>query len=276
MSAPLATDADSIETGTLDGLPYRTVGTGPLLVYLPPFAPYHELPRGFSGWIETRIQRAIAVQGFRVTQINRPLGLASGTTMEDLAARTASAIAKLSSEPVDVVGFSTGAALALCMAATAPEVVRSIVVASGAHRMSDLARAACAEAARRAEAGDRRGFQVALAAVASSSPLARRLAATMGWLLAPLVLRPTWDSRDAVATLRADERFDLSDRLSSIRARTLLVCGDSDPSYPLDLTAELQRRIPGAQRHVYARTGHGVILHRRFAPDVSAFLRASP
>jgi pimeloyl-ACP methyl ester carboxylesterase len=102
--------------------------------------------------------------------------------------------------------------------------------------------------------------------------MGRRLAAAFGWLVAPLFLRRDWDPTDAVSTLRADLSLDLTDRLGDIRAPVLVICGDSDPSYPEALTAELACSIPLCQRIVYRRTGHGVILSRRFAADLAAFL----
>ncbi len=261
------------EEGILPGgLPFRALGAGEPLVYLPPFAPYNNLPTGLSRSIEVRIQRGLAAPGFRVFQVNRRPGLPAGTSMENLAGELASTLAATFARPVDVLGFSTGGALGLTLAANHPDRVRRLVVASAAHRMSSVARAACAAAAARAAAHDRRGFQAAMAPTATLSPIGRRLAAAFGWLVAPLFLGREWDPADAVITLRADLELDLSARLSDIRAPALIICGDSDPSYPEALTAELARGIPLCQRIVYPRTGHGVILARRFAADMAAFL----
>lgn len=261
------------EEGVLPGgLPFRAVGAGEPLVYLPPFAPYNNLPTGLSRSIEVRIQRGLAAPGFRVFQINRRPGLAAGTTMEDLAGELASALATTFTGPVDVLGFSTGGALGLTLAANHPDRVRRLVVASAAHRMSAEARDACAAAAACAVVRDRRGFQAAMAPTATLSPMGRRLAAAFGWLVAPFFLGRQWDPTDAVVTLRADLGLDLTDRLGRICASVLVICGDSDPSYPDSITAELKRSIPLCQRIVYPRTGHGVVLGRRFAADVAAFL----
>jgi pimeloyl-ACP methyl ester carboxylesterase len=123
--------------------------------------------------------------------------------------------------------------------------------------------------------GDRRGVQVALAPTAALSRLAQWAAAAFGWLLAPLALGRDWDPSDAVITLRADLGIDVAARLDHIVAPTLIISGARDPSYPPALTAELAARLPAATRVVYPRTGHGVILHRRFVGDLRGFLHGA-
>ena len=68
-------------------------------------------------------------------------------------------------------------------------------------------------------------------------------------------------------------------RLSLIRARTLLVAGDRDPLYPVELSVEMYRAIPGASLWVVPGGGHGPIFgdqREGFAAAARAFLRAGP
>lgn len=269
----MSSQSEGVEEGLLAGtLPYRAVGSGQTLLYFPPFAPYHELTTGFSGTIELNILRRFATGGFRVYQVNRRPGLASGTTMRDLAADYARALEQHFDQPVDIVGFSTGGAIALNFAAEYPHLLRRLVLASAAHRLSPVAWNASEKAAERAEARDRRGFQMAMAPAAALSKPAQIAAAAFGWLLAPLTLRRDWNPSDAVITLRADMTIDVDSRLSTVSTPTLIVCGDSDPSYPPEITAKLAQKLPNARRIVYPGTGHGVVLHKRFVPDLVEFL----
>lgn len=266
--------SDEIEEGTLaGGLAYRAVGAGLPLVYFPPFAPTHALTTGFSRAIELRILRRFASTGVRVYAINRRVGLRPGTTMDDLATDYAAAISERFDRPVDILGFSTGGAIALTLAAAYPGMVCRLVLASGAHHLSPVAAAACRRAAERAEAGDGRGFQAAMAPAAALRKPAQLAAATFGWLLAPLALGRDWDPADAVITLRADLSIDVEARLHRVTAPTLIISGANDPSYPPAITADLERRLAHAERLVYPRTGHGVILARRFIADVKTFLQ---
>jgi pimeloyl-ACP methyl ester carboxylesterase len=263
-----------IEEGTLaGGLPYRAVGDGPTLIYFPPFAPYHTLTTGLSRRIEVGILRRFARSGVRVYAINRRPGLAPHTTMTDLAAHYAAAIHTHFPPPVDVLGFSTGGAIALALAVDYPQLPRRVVLASAAHHLSAVAWEACRRAAERAEAHDVRGFQAAMAPAAAHSTLAQGAAAAFGWLLAPLTVGRDWNPSDAVITLRADMGIDVTPRLSAATAPTLVISGAMDPSYPPAIIADLVARLPHARAIVYPRTGHGVIVKRRFVHDLAAFLK---
>lgn len=266
-------NADLEEGVTENGLPYRALGAGPPLVYFPPFAPYHTLTTGVTRAIEIGLLRSFAAGGFRVYAINRRPGLARGTTMCDLAADYARAIKRRFAQPVHILGFSTGGAIALNFAADYPHLVRRLVLASAAHQMSPVAWEACRKASERAQAHDVRGFQAAMAPAAARSGLGQWAAAAFGWLLAPLTLGPDWDPSDAIITLHADMSIDVTARLHQISAPTLIVSGAWDPSYPPDIVADLTRRIAHARHMLYPRMGHGVVLKPQFSRDLARFLK---
>ena len=65
--------------------------------------------------------------------------------------------------------------------------------------------------------------------------------------------------------------------LSVITARTLIVHGDRDPLYPVELAVELYRGIPGSSLWVVPGGGHGPIFGEQsaaFAAAAAAFLAA--
>jgi pimeloyl-ACP methyl ester carboxylesterase len=75
---------------------------------------------------------------------------------------------------------------------------------------------------------------------------------------------------------RDDMNFTAS-TLSAITARTLIVHGDRDPLYPVELAVELYRGIPGSSLWVVPQGGHGPIFGEQAAPFVEAatsFFRA--
>jgi len=75
--------------------------------------------------------------------------------------------------------------------------------------------------------------------------------------------------RDAGAPTDMD--FD-SSKLGAIRARTLLVSGDRDPLYPVELAVELLRGIPNASLYVVPGGGHGPIFAAEREPFVARAL----
>lgn len=70
----------------------------------------------------------------------------------------------------------------------------------------------------------------------------------------------------------ADSHDDMAftaETLATIRARTLIVHGDRDPLYPIELAVELYRGIPDAALWVVPSGGHGPI----FGPLAEPFVR---
>jgi pimeloyl-ACP methyl ester carboxylesterase len=67
-----------------------------------------------------------------------------------------------------------------------------------------------------------------------------------------------------------------ADRLSAIGAPTLIVAGDRDPLYPVELAVELYRGIPRAFLWVVPNGGHGPIFNEQreeFVRRALPFLR---
>ncbi len=80
---------------------------------------------------------------------------------------------------------------------------------------------------------------------------------------------------DAVTMLRAEDEFDVRDRLAQIPTETLVAYGVRDYFWPPEMVAETAVRMP-ARLLFYADRGHALPLAREFVRDVIAFLRADP
>jgi pimeloyl-ACP methyl ester carboxylesterase len=71
----------------------------------------------------------------------------------------------------------------------------------------------------------------------------------------------------------ADDRDDMNftpRTLAKITARTLIVHGDRDPLYPVEMAVELLRGIPNASLWVVPNGGHGPIFGEQAAPFTAA------
>jgi pimeloyl-ACP methyl ester carboxylesterase len=53
-------------------------------------------------------------------------------------------------------------------------------------------------------------------------------------------------------------------QLSTIRARTLIVQGDRDPLYPVDLSVEMAKAIPCSSLWIVPNSGHGPVIGERW------------
>ena len=264
----------TVQEGTLKGcLSYISFGDGPPLVVFPGLFPSNANPTGLllrfeMGWLSP------LARAFTVYRINRKVGLAPDTTMADLASHYATAIEDRFEGAIHVLGFSTGGSIAQQFAADRPDLVGRLILAGTACRLGTVARDAQRRHAQFAASGQYRRSLAALAPTLTGSALGQRLAGAAMWLAAPLGgMGPNWDPSDMIATVKAEDAFDASNRLEEISAPTLVIGGERDRCYSRELFEETARGIPDARLFIYERRGHGgTVTDRRFARDVTAFL----
>ena len=146
---------------------------------------------------------------------------------------------RLGIDRVRAIGMSAGANTLLHMATQQPARVEAMIHVSGTPRFPDQARA-----------------------------IMRTMTAEQ---------TPLWRHAHAFADDREDMNFDPTS-LAAITAKTLIVHGDRDPLYPVELALELYRSIPGSALWVVPNGGHGPIIGDQAAPFVqtaTAFLSDS-
>ena len=256
------------------GLPCLSFGNGPPLVVFPGLGMSNANPSGLQRWGEVRLLAPLA-RAFTVYRVGRRVGLKPATTMTDLTNDYAEALEEEFGEPVDVLGISTGGSLALQLAADRPGLVRRLVVAGAAYRLSEHGREFQRRVAELSATGDRRGLSRMQAPDVADSRLGRRIVGGLLWLAGPLFIRREWDPSDMIATIEAEDAFDVGDRLGEITAPTLVIGGGRDRFYPPKLFRETANGIPNARLILYENRAHGgTFADRRFGRDVLAFLKA--
>jgi len=129
------------------------------------------------------------------------------------------------------VGLSLGAKTLLHVATAAPDRIAAMILVSAAHRFPDATRALLRAAAKVGRSQQEWARMRALHVHGDEQ--IRRL-----WKLPARLAEDTID-----LTLSPQQ-------LSTIKARTLIVSGDRDPFYPLELAVELYRSIPHASLSV--------------------------
>ena len=263
-----------VREGTFSGgLPYLVLGAGEPLVYLSGFTLDHRNPKpGLQRTLTLRTLTPLARAGFQVYFTNRWPGMAADTTFADVAERHAEAIRHHFGGPVDVLGASTGGSLALQLIADRPDVVRKAVVASAAYALGPVAKEQQLKLLHAIEETGRYPAHAVLDAM-SGKLRSRWLRA----LLTPVALvaakRITIENpADTIAMLRAEDAFDVRDRLPDIQTETLVICGAQDPYWPLDMFAETAFRMPHGKLIMYRNRGHALIIAPEFFTDVTAFL----
>jgi pimeloyl-ACP methyl ester carboxylesterase len=262
------------QEGTLEGgLPCLSFGQGPPLVVFPGIGMTNSNPTGIQRWGELRLLSPLA-RAFTVYRVGRRVGMRSGTTISDLANDYAVALEEEFDGPVDVLGISTGGSIALQLAVDKPTVLRRLVVAGAAYRLSEYGREFQRRTAELSAAGDRRGLARMQAPDVTDSRLGRRIAGGLLWLAGPLFIRRDWDPSDMIATIEAEDAFDVGERLGEISTPTLIIGGGRDRFYPPELFRKTARRMPNARLVLYEDRAHGgTFADRRFGRNVIAFLK---
>ncbi len=177
-------------------------------------------------------------------------------TFADVARDMFALLDRLGVDRVKAIGMSAGANTLLHMATQQPERVTAMIHVSGTPRFPDQARLIM-----RTMTEDSRS-----AADWAEMRLRHHLGDDQ--------IRALWRHAREFADDRDDMNFTAAS-LSSVTARTLIVHGDRDPLYPVELAVELLRGIPNAALWVVPSGGHGPIFGEQAAPFVrtaTAFL----
>lgn len=241
-----------VEEGTFSsGVPYLRTGHGPVLLVAAGLTAEHANPTGTTRRASLAWAAPFA-RHFTVHLVNRRPGLPAGTSMADLAADYATAIEQDLGEPVLLHGTSTGGSIALQLAVDRPELVRRLVLAGAACRLSSRGRAVMAEVARLTAAGDP-GAATATIVAAATPPRLRPLTRPAGWVMGRLARS---DPRDMLVTIAAEDELDLEARLDRVTAPTLVLGGTADDFYTRDLFERTAAGVPDGRAVVWDGMSH--------------------
>jgi pimeloyl-ACP methyl ester carboxylesterase len=260
----LENHSTSMREDTLPGgLPFATTGSGEPLAVFPGMSRDSEL-RGAQAY-----QPLARVTGRTVTVVGRPRGLRRGITMRELAGLHAEALRGHFGGPVDLMGISTGGAVALQLAVDHPEVVRRLIVVAAASWLGEAGRSKLRRYGDCVAAGK---SGAAILASVLAPPWIQWLVAAKIWLGKRSQRR--LDPTNMFATIDAECGFDVTARLGEIRATTLIIGGGRDRAFSEELFKATAAGIPGARLVIYPKRGHiGTMLDFRFGRDVAAFLK---
>jgi pimeloyl-ACP methyl ester carboxylesterase len=231
----------------------------------------HANPTGLARRLELQTLKPMA-RHFTVYAVNRKPGLPAGSTIKDLAGHYAEAIAHEFPGPVCIEGISTGGSIAQQFAIDHPQLVRRLVLAATACRLSPHGRETQRRFAELTKDGRPRRAYAALGPTLAATAAGGRAFAALMWLLAGS--QRAEDPSDMLVTVAAEDTFDASPQLHHITAPTLLVAGGRDRFYSPELFRETAEYIPDARLRLYQAKGHaGVMTHKPAIREIVDFLR---
>jgi pimeloyl-ACP methyl ester carboxylesterase len=206
---------------------------------------------------------------YRVYIVSRRPHLPRGYSLKDMSDDYAVMIGDELDGAVDIIGVSTGGAIAQYFAIDHPDLVRRLVLAMTGFRLTEEAKELEMKVADLARKRRRRAAYALLGTAIIRKGIAKYIFKWFMWLMAPLLI--PGDPSDGIVEIEADGRYDLSDRLDSIKADTLVIGGEEDFFYDIRETAG---KIPNARLVLYPNLGHNAMFarSRQFGEEIRTFL----
>jgi pimeloyl-ACP methyl ester carboxylesterase len=156
------------------------------------------------------------------------------------------------------IGVSMGGNILLHMATLQPERIEAMVIVSATMYFPEQARKI-----------------MAAVPASENQPASEWDAMRKRHHLGDEQIRALWEWAHALKDSRDDMNFKPAD-LAAIKARTLIVQGDRDPLYPVEMSLEMYRAIPNSALWIVPNGGHGPVFFDaapQFAQTAIAFLR---
>jgi pimeloyl-ACP methyl ester carboxylesterase len=253
-----------------NGIPFRESGVGKeRLVIFQGLSFQHKPPSGMMDGMYGFLKN-----DFLIRSVLPKPSLPDNYTMRDLSNDFAEMIRKDIASPVNILGVSTGGSIALHFAADHPDLVRRLVIHSSAHSLSQTAKAFQRLVSQHAQNGSWWKASALLASfIFPKKGVKKYLTRPLVWLAATLMsMDKPEDAHDLTIMVEAEEKHAFKDRLSEIKAPTLVIAGTSDPFYTPQLFRETFEGIPGAKLVLYEGMGH-VASGKPFQREVLQFFR---
>ena len=265
----------NVKNGRMDltkgAMPYASFGHGQRkLVILP----------GLSDGLATVAGKALLLAGpyrpyfkdFTIYMFSRKEPLGAGSSIRDMAADQAEAMAALGLDRVSVLGVSEGGMIAQYLAIDHPELVEKLVLAVTAPCVNDVVLSCVPGWMDMAERGDHKTLMIDTAEKSYSPAYLkkyRRLYPVLGHVGKPR-------SYDRFLTnAQAILGFDARAELKKIPCPTLIIGGTEDHIVGVEASRELAEAIPNSQLYLYPGLGHAAYEEAGdFNDRVFAFLKA--
>ena len=268
MSAP--------RTGTFpNGMDFSTWGDGPKTLLFLPGDPGSAVPTGLiarmsRGWFDPFVQEGYAIW-YVTRRRNMPEGHSVGVMADDYALLIS---AEFDGRVDLVVGESFGGMIAQYLAALHGDTWDQLALVVAAAEVNDWGKEVDSRLRDALERGDKAGFGTAFAEYVLPGERSRWARRVFGPSIARSLLSgKSYPPADLLVELEAEIAYDARPVLPRIEVPVVLVTGDRDQFFSMDVVEETVRLIPDCTLVVYEGQAHvKAATNKRVAHDVLAFI----
>jgi len=222
----------------------------------------HEPPSGFT-LNQFKKSNRLFLEDYTVYLVGRRSNLPDDYLMDKMAEDYAKLTRREFKGPVDVVGVSTGGQIAHFLAADHPDTVRKLVIISAAYRLSEKGVAIERKAAEYFQKEKYGKCMAALMGLMSLSRLKGVFIKFFTRLIGKMMIGKVKYPNDFLVEVRADREMNFKDRLSEIKAPTLILSGELDVGYTVDDVRTTAEGIPNSELILYKGYGHNLAMSNR-------------
>jgi len=160
--------------------------------------------------------------------------------------------------PVDLMGESTGGAIALHLAAARPDLVRRLVLVITGARLSANGRTMAERTYANITRGRIRPAYRDMYTLGATSVLSRAVMGAIGWTVGPRVSPPPEDPTIVLSELEAWRAFDGTRLAPLVACPTLVIGTQLDPVFEPNYANDLATRIEQGKAATIPGLGHAV------------------
>ncbi|MFP4300930.1 MAG: alpha/beta fold hydrolase [Spirochaetaceae bacterium] len=197
-------------------------------------------------------------------------------TIREEAESYMNALFDFSHPSVHLFGISYGGLIAMEIAASAPQLLRSLTVALVGCRVAPPMARELRRLADLVRRGEWRQFHAGMAGALHHHSSLRPLFVSIAWML-PKLLGVPEDPERVALMLEAFAEANLCERVSRIEVPTLLVAGDQDPYLNRDILDRTVAALPQGELALYEGAGHSLLRSRQDEVDgrILSFLEST-
>jgi len=255
-----------------NGIPYNRYGRGERPLLILQGLTFDNTPKAGTPLMFYKFLK----QDFSVFVLLRKPGMPPGYSLQEMADDYAAVIKQEFNVAVDVLGVSTGGSIAQHLAANHPDLVRSLIIHSSAHILTEEADRMQLRIGALARQGKWRDAYAELISFMNPPQGALRFLWSIFIFLVPwlMAIHPPRDGGDVAVQVEAESQHQFKERLADISATSLLIAGALDPFYTPELFRETAAGIPNAQLVIYPKMRHPAF-GKEFKKDVLRFLQGN-